>query len=571
MQGNGAGRLRCAISTGSVVRASIGLMVMYPLLAVTAAASAADAPLPIAATLSSSDGAPGTVFPWSVAASGTTVVTGGIPSNDVGPPTGIATAGAAYVFTQPANGWMDTVQTAKLVSSGGAVAGANFGSDVAVSGGTIAVGEFDSFGMGGGSVDLFVEPVGGWAGTVTQNSVLTASDGAVLTGTVAVLGQDVFAVGAYTLKPTEPKAAVYVFAPPAGGWPATAHEVARLVGPGGSQVGGPLAVSGRTVFAGAGPVYAFDEPAGGWSGTITPSAELVTSEQLNANHAALAASGNAVALGAPEQPVPATSSMGAVYVFSEPARGWVGKISQAAKLTANSFTAIDGAGEGLGDTVGVSRGLVAATTAVTGADHDCPCQGAVYAFGEAPGGWSGTVAAEAAGTVQTAASPAAALDGQDVFLATQSPLSSGPGVVSLARPIASPTASRVAINGLANGKPQLRFALRSGGNTARVRSFIVELPHGLRFAQNLLQVERDLSIGGAHGRSLRLSRGRLIVTLTSPYATIGLRANWPALLENTQLRKLRASRRATRARNLTVRILIVDATGSTTLVTPTTN
>ena len=75
-----------------------------------------------AAKLTASDGAANDVFGWSVAISGNTVVVGA----DYATVGGNVKQGAAYVFTEPATGWTNMTQTAKLTASDGA-AGDYFG------------------------------------------------------------------------------------------------------------------------------------------------------------------------------------------------------------------------------------------------------------------------------------------------------------------------------------------------------------------------------------------------------------------------------------------------------------
>ena len=116
-------------------------------------------------------------FGVSVAVSGDTVVVGA-PFDDVG--NNIA-QGAAYVFVKPAGGWAGLLtENAKLVASDGQPVDF-FGDSVAVSGDTVVV--KDVFGDVGanrdqGSAYVFVRPAGGWAGLLQENAQLVASDGA---------------------------------------------------------------------------------------------------------------------------------------------------------------------------------------------------------------------------------------------------------------------------------------------------------------------------------------------------------------------------------------------------------
>jgi len=87
------------------------------------------------ATLTSSDGAFLDEMGMSVAMTNNTIVVG-CPFCGL---SGILTPGAAYVYTEPTNGWVDSTQSAKLTSSDG-VAGDELGFSVAVSGNIIVAG-----------------------------------------------------------------------------------------------------------------------------------------------------------------------------------------------------------------------------------------------------------------------------------------------------------------------------------------------------------------------------------------------------------------------------------------------
>lgn len=133
---------------------------------------------------------------------------------------GIGT-GSAYVFVKPAGGWAGAItQDAKLSASDGAE-GDVFSSSLAVSGGTVVVGaDRDDIGANSdqGSGYVFVKPVGGWAGTLTENAKLTASDGTVngsFGGSVAIDGDTVASAGSRTTSDRFFPSG-YVFVKPAG-------------------------------------------------------------------------------------------------------------------------------------------------------------------------------------------------------------------------------------------------------------------------------------------------------------------------------------------------------------------
>jgi hypothetical protein len=160
---------------------------------------------------------------WSVAVSGNTVVVGG-PKHEVG---SNPSQGTAYVYVMPTTGWVNATPTAELTASDGQ-AGDELGWSVAISGNTIVagararqVGEHD----GQGAAYVWTEPAGGWVTTSADTAELTASDGSTgdnLGESVAVSGTTI-AAGAPrhdASSSTEDHGAAYVFGPgsaPTGG------------------------------------------------------------------------------------------------------------------------------------------------------------------------------------------------------------------------------------------------------------------------------------------------------------------------------------------------------------------
>jgi len=177
------------------------------------------------------------------------------------------------------------------------------------------------------------------------------------------------------------------------------------------------------------------------------------------------------------------------------------------------------------------------------------------------------VAGPELGHVVTSAFPAFALQGGNLFFGSDTSL--GPsGVVSLSRPVASPSASKVLISNLPNGKPRLSFRVNGGGDVAAIHSITIDPPAGLRFAGKPRTLAKNVSITGAGVRSLRVSRGRLTFTVTRAKATITIRAKEPTLLESAVLRR-QARRKHGRKPILATRIQITQSTGDRTLVTQT--
>ena len=136
---------------------------------------------------------------------------------------------------------------------------------------------------------MFVKPSGGWAGLLTQDAKLTASDGTPVDffgDSVAVSG-DTVVVNAPCgdVGQNRDQGSAYVFVKPAGGWAGLLQENAKLVASDGATddlvftaFDESVAVSGDTVVVGAagddvgtnsdqGSAYVFVKPVGGWAGT----------------------------------------------------------------------------------------------------------------------------------------------------------------------------------------------------------------------------------------------------------------------------------------------------------------
>jgi hypothetical protein len=173
--------------------------------------------------------------------------------------------GIAYVFVAPAgpNTWLtDDTPTATLVASEGAESDF-LGFSVGISGPTIVAGAMqDDVGANGaqGSAYVYERPQGGWV-DVIESTKLLASDGdafdrlafsAAIAGDEIVLGSPTHDVGTQ-----QEQGAAYVYSKPAAGWPSAAErtESAKLVakdGRAGDHFGGAVDVAKGIVAIGAG-------------------------------------------------------------------------------------------------------------------------------------------------------------------------------------------------------------------------------------------------------------------------------------------------------------------------------
>jgi hypothetical protein len=274
------------------------------------------------AKLTASHGASFDLLGTSVAIDGDTVVAGA-PGATVG---GNFLQGAAYVFVRPASGWADRTQTAKLTASGG-IPEEVLGSSVAIDGHTIVAGAPSR-----AAAYVFVEPALGWV-DATDTARLIASDfapGDNFGSSVAISGQSI-AVGAHDAKvgSHDNQGAVYVFVKPESGW-AEATQTAKLTasdGASGDNFGLSVAISGNTVVAGAnlatvganadqGAAYVFVKPESGWAdGTQTAKLTASGGAPSELLGSSVAVSGLTIIAGAPQARVGANIFQGAAYLF----------------------------------------------------------------------------------------------------------------------------------------------------------------------------------------------------------------------------------------------------------------
>jgi len=205
------------------------------------------------AKLTATDGTPNDWMGYAVAASADTIAVGRPDS----------TTDGMYVYAKPAAGWTSATQTAKLTASDGT--NQALGYSTAMSGGAIVAGApYANIGsnMAQGAAYVFLQPAGGWVNS-TQTAKLTASNGndSDQMGSSVALGGDTIVAGAPNFS-NAPNAlyssffhegAAYVFVKPASGW-ANGNQFAQLTGASarfGSYLGTSVAIDNGTVVAGA--------------------------------------------------------------------------------------------------------------------------------------------------------------------------------------------------------------------------------------------------------------------------------------------------------------------------------
>lgn len=201
--------------------------------------------------------------------------------------------GSAYVYLEPSQGWGSDQpgKVAQLTASDALnEQWPHFGAGVAMSGDTIAVyANYKTY--------VFVEPAGGWT-NATENARLHAPKGYSFQGTTTDFGYiamdgDTIVANIYNFNDPQGQiggAAIYV--KPASGWTGDIKPVAVLTdGQFNDGLGQYIAISGDTIVMGArgavvdgiaqaGAVYVYEKPANGWTTTGTPTATLVASDPM---------------------------------------------------------------------------------------------------------------------------------------------------------------------------------------------------------------------------------------------------------------------------------------------------
>jgi len=102
----------------------------------------------------------------------------------------------------------------------------------------------------------------------------------------------------------------------------------------------------------------------------------------------------------------------------------------------------------------------------------------------------------------------------------------------------SPVASRVTLWGVATQKPKLRVTVTAGANAPALRSFVIELPYGMRFP-SFASTADGLAVWNANGKLLqaavKVRRGALTITLSAPARLVRIAAASPAIFTTKAL------------------------------------
>jgi hypothetical protein len=155
--------------------------------------------------------------------------------------------GIAYVFQEPVGGWKTMTETAQLSHPG---TGEFFGGSVALSGKTAVIGA--KFAPHGGAAYIYIQPANGWVTTDTPNATLTQASSACLGDNVAI-GPGMIAAGDPCVRwglgkrTTTGDAVVYL--EPSGGWQNSSDGI--VIRPFRSRQSNVVAVGKNRVIVGA--------------------------------------------------------------------------------------------------------------------------------------------------------------------------------------------------------------------------------------------------------------------------------------------------------------------------------
>jgi hypothetical protein len=129
----------------------------------------------------------------------------------------------------------------------------------------------------------------------------------------------------------------------------------------------------------------------------------------------------------------------------------------------------------------------------------------------------------------------------------------------------APTVSGGSISGLASGHPTLHLKVTHGSGAPNIKSVAIGPSQGLSFRKCVKSGKKHtcagLSVSGGTVKSVKLSGGRLMITLSSPASSVSVTASGPLLTESKSLQNMVKKHKV---KKLTFTIKIVDAAGKNT-------
>ncbi len=301
------------------------------------------------ASATASDGASGDRFGAACALDGDTLVVGAYTADVAG----FTDAGAAYVFERVGANW---VQQQKFVAGVPRGQG-QFGTAVAISGSTLAIGAPQTDINSRGEVDVYVRVGSIWM--FQQKLVPNGLTPGARAGTALALRGDLMAIGApfHTVNSLNSAGRAFVFQRGGGSW----SEVAAISSPAmvaSGTFGRALALSEDRLVIGApgepltgafhGRAHVFASGAG-WAHEATLEG-AGTATQNSRFGASLSLSGNRLAIGTPGRNTPLGGLAGSVKVFERSGPAWTERL--------DLYSAQSSFNDQLGESVALSGDLV---------------------------------------------------------------------------------------------------------------------------------------------------------------------------------------------------------------------
>jgi subtilase family serine protease len=128
-----------------------------------------------------------------------------------------------------------------------------------------------------------------------------------------------------------------------------------------------------------------------------------------------------------------------------------------------------------------------------------------------------------------------------------------------------PGYSHASLGGVSRGKPALKLRLSAGIDSPSVRSITLALPKGLSFGARSARAHKRVTVTASNGKRLRYSvkivRGRLVITLTAAASQVRLAVTTPAL---GVTRQLSGRTRSHSVGVLTLSVTVRDSAGLST-------
>jgi hypothetical protein len=266
-------------------------------------------------------------FGKTISISGDNVVAGNEIDDDYG-----VSSGSAYIFTKPVSGWVNMTQTAKIFPSD-ITSSIRFGNSVSISGDDVVVGAYWAYvnGLNPGAAYVFTKPVSGWVNTMTHTAKLIASDGAnsdYFGNSVSISGDNIV-IGAYQDDyPQTNSGSAYVFTKPITGW-ANMTQTAKIKSSDlaiNDNFGYSVSILGDNIVVGtyldsdngpaSGSAYIFTKPFSGWV-NMTQTAKIKPADGYTNDYFgyAVGISGNNVISGSYLDD-DFSSASGSAYIFS---------------------------------------------------------------------------------------------------------------------------------------------------------------------------------------------------------------------------------------------------------------